>query len=34
MLVVAVAMLGSMTFLPAMLSFLGQKGWMEKGRVP
>ena len=34
MLVVAVAMLGSMTFLPAMLSFLGQKNWLEKGRVP
>ena len=34
MLVVAVAMLGSLTFLPAMLSFLGRKGWLEKGRVP
>ena len=34
MLVVAVAMLGSMTFLPAVLSFLGQKNWLEKGRVP
>ncbi|HEX5782065.1 MAG TPA: MMPL family transporter [Solirubrobacteraceae bacterium] len=34
MLVVAVAVLGSMTFLPAMLSFLGQKDWLEKGRVP
>ena len=34
MLVVAVAMLGSMTFLPAMLSFLSQKNWLEKGRVP
>jgi uncharacterized membrane protein YdfJ with MMPL/SSD domain len=34
MVVVAVAMLGSMTFLPAMLSFLGHKGWTEKGRVP
>jgi RND superfamily putative drug exporter len=34
MLVVAVTVLGSMTFLPAMLSFLGQKGWLEKGRVP
>ena len=34
MLVVAVAMLGSMTFLPAMLSFLGEKSWLEKGRVP
>jgi uncharacterized membrane protein YdfJ with MMPL/SSD domain len=32
--VVGVAMLGSMTFLPAMLSFLGEKGWTEKGRVP
>src|SRR3954447_4593839 len=34
MLVVAVALLGSMTFLPAMLSWLGQKNWLEKGRVP
>ena len=34
MLVVAVAMLGSLTFLPAMLSFLGEKNWLEKGRVP
>ena len=34
MLVVAVAILGSMTFLPAMLSFLGHKNWLEKGRVP
>jgi uncharacterized membrane protein YdfJ with MMPL/SSD domain len=34
MLVVAVAMLGSLTFLPAMLSFLGRKNWLEKGRVP
>ena len=33
-LVVAVAMIGSLTFLPAMLSYLGQKGWLEKGRVP
>jgi RND superfamily putative drug exporter len=33
-LVVAVAMLGSLTFLPAMLSWLGEKGWTEKGRVP
>src|SRR5215212_5963835 len=33
-LVVAVAMLGSLTFLPAMLSYLGQKNWLEKGRVP
>ena len=34
MLVVAVAMIGSLTALPAMLSYLGQKGWTEKGRVP
>jgi uncharacterized membrane protein YdfJ with MMPL/SSD domain len=34
MLVVAVTVLGSMTFLPATLSFLGQTGWLEKGRVP
>ena len=34
MLVVAVAVLGSLTFLPAMLSFLGEKDWLEKGRVP
>jgi uncharacterized membrane protein YdfJ with MMPL/SSD domain len=34
MLVVAVAVLGSMTFLPAMLSFLSDKNWLEKGRVP
>ena len=33
-LVVAVAIVGSLTVLPAMLSFLGQKGWIEKGRVP
>jgi uncharacterized membrane protein YdfJ with MMPL/SSD domain len=33
-LVVAVAMIGSLTFLPAMLSYLGQKGWLEKGRLP
>jgi RND superfamily putative drug exporter len=33
-LVVGVAVIGSLTFLPAMLSFLGQKGWLEKGRVP
>src|SRR5829696_826762 len=33
-LVVAVAVLGSMTFLPAMLAFLGRKDWLEKGRVP
>ncbi len=34
MLVVAVAIVGSLTVLPAMLSFLGEKGWTEKGRVP
>ncbi len=34
MIVVAVAMIGSLTFLPAMLSWLGEKGWTEKGRVP
>jgi uncharacterized membrane protein YdfJ with MMPL/SSD domain len=34
MLVVAVAVLGSLTFLPAMLAFLGRKNWLEKGRVP
>ncbi len=33
-LVVAVAVLGSLTVLPAMLSFLSNKGWTEKGRVP
>ena len=33
-LVVGVAMIGSLTFLPAVLSYLGQKGWLEKGRVP
>jgi RND superfamily putative drug exporter len=33
-LVVAVAMLGSVTVLPAVLSFLSRKGWTEKGRVP
>jgi RND superfamily putative drug exporter len=33
-LVVGVAMLGSVTVLPAMLSFLSEKGWTEKGRVP
>jgi len=33
-LVVAVAIVGSLTVLPAMLSFLGRKGWTEKGRVP
>jgi uncharacterized membrane protein YdfJ with MMPL/SSD domain len=32
--VVGVAMLGSLTVLPAMLAYLGQKGWLEKGRVP
>ncbi|MGI8778794.1 MAG: MMPL family transporter, partial [Solirubrobacteraceae bacterium] len=32
--VVAVAMLGSVSVLPAMLSFLSRKGWTEKGRVP
>ena len=32
--VVGVAMLGSLTFLPAVLSYLGQKNWLEKGRVP
>jgi RND superfamily putative drug exporter len=33
-LVVAVAIVGSLTVLPAVLSYLGQKGWTEKGRVP
>jgi uncharacterized membrane protein YdfJ with MMPL/SSD domain len=33
-LVVGVAIVGSLTFLPAVLSYLGQKGWLEKGRVP
>ena len=33
-LVVGVAMIGSVTVLPAMLSFLSRKGWTEKGRVP
>jgi uncharacterized membrane protein YdfJ with MMPL/SSD domain len=33
-LVVAVAIIGSLTFLPAVLSYLGQKGWLEKGRLP
>src|SRR4029079_2698745 len=33
-LVVAVPMLGSLTCLPAVLSYLGQKNWLEKGRVP
>jgi uncharacterized membrane protein YdfJ with MMPL/SSD domain len=32
--VVSVAMLGSVTVLPAMLSHLAQKGWLQKGRVP
>jgi uncharacterized membrane protein YdfJ with MMPL/SSD domain len=32
--VVGVAVVGSLTVLPAVLSFLGQKGWLEKGRVP
>jgi RND superfamily putative drug exporter len=32
--VVAVAVVGSLTFLPAMLAWLGRKGWTEKGRVP
>jgi uncharacterized membrane protein YdfJ with MMPL/SSD domain len=32
--VVGVAMVGSLTFLPAVLSYLGQKGWLMKGRVP
>src|SRR4051794_1605835 len=34
MLVVAAALLGSLTFLPAMLAFLSRKNWLEKGRVP
>ena len=34
MLVVAVAMLGSLTVLPAMLVFLSRRNWLEKGRVP
>jgi uncharacterized membrane protein YdfJ with MMPL/SSD domain len=34
MLVVGVAMLGSLTFLPATLAFLSRKNWLEKGRVP
>ena len=34
MIVVAVAVIGSLTFLPAMLSWLGEKGWTEQGRVP
>ena len=32
--VVGVAVIGSLTVLPALLSFLVQKGWLEKGRVP
>jgi RND superfamily putative drug exporter len=34
MLVVAVAVLGSLTVLPAMLAFLSRKNWLDKGRVP
>jgi len=34
MLVVAVTVLGSLTFLPATLSLLAEKNWLEKGRVP
>src|SRR5829696_1190894 len=34
MLVVAMAVLGSLTFLPAVLTFLSRKNWLEKGRVP
>jgi uncharacterized membrane protein YdfJ with MMPL/SSD domain len=34
MIVVAVAMPGSLTFLPAMLAFLSRKNWLEKGRMP
>jgi RND superfamily putative drug exporter len=34
MTVVAVAIIGSLTFLPAMLSWLAERGWTEKGRVP
>jgi RND superfamily putative drug exporter len=34
MMVVAVAVLGSLTFLPATLSVLSEKNWLEKGRVP
>ncbi|MDP1848592.1 MAG: MMPL family transporter, partial [Solirubrobacteraceae bacterium] len=33
-LVVAVAIVGSLTVLPAVLSKLCSKGWIEKGRVP
>ena len=32
--VVAVAVAGSLTVLPATLSWLAEKGWLEKGRVP
>jgi uncharacterized membrane protein YdfJ with MMPL/SSD domain len=34
MLVVAVAMLGSLTFLPALLASLSRRNWLEKGRMP
>ena len=34
MLFVAVAMLGSLTVLPALIAFLSRKNWLEKGRVP
>ncbi len=34
MLVVAIAMLGSLTVLPALLSALSRRNWLEKGRVP
>jgi uncharacterized membrane protein YdfJ with MMPL/SSD domain len=34
MLVVAVAVLGSLTFVPATLAVLSSKNWLEKGRVP
>jgi RND superfamily putative drug exporter len=34
MLVVAVAMLGSLTALPALIMTLSRRGWTEKGRVP
>ena len=33
-LVVAVAVVGSVTVLPTLLAALGQRGWLEKGRVP
>jgi uncharacterized membrane protein YdfJ with MMPL/SSD domain len=32
--VVGVAVIGSLTVLPALLSFLAEKGWLERGRVP